>query len=73
MGLRFPRLNNISFWCALLWIFIGHSTVLSYESATPDSGLILNRIMAVAEPCKLSDLPNVEKTRGPEHVTKAID
>jgi group II intron reverse transcriptase/maturase len=29
--------------------------------------------MAVAKPCKLSDLPNVEITRGPEHVTKAID
>jgi hypothetical protein len=73
MGLRFPRLNNISFWCALLWIFIGYSSVLSYESVTQDSGLKLNGILAVAKPCKLSDLPKFEKTRGPEHVTKAID
>jgi len=73
MGLRFPRLNNISFWCALFWIFIGYSTVLRYESVTQDSNVILNGIMAVARPCKLSDLPDVKITRGPEHVTKAID
>lgn len=29
--------------------------------------------MAVVSPCKLSDLPDVEITRGPEHVTKVID
>jgi hypothetical protein len=57
----------------LLWIFKGYSTVLRYESVTQDSNVILNGIMAVAWPCKLSDLPEFEKTRGPEHVTKAID
>lgn len=40
---------------------------------TQDSDLILNGIMAVALPCKLSDLPDVEITREPEHVTKAMD
>ena len=39
---------------------------------TQDSNLILNGIMAVALSCKLSDLPDVEITREPEHVTKAI-
>lgn len=56
-----------------MWIFIGYSTVLSYESVTQDSDLILNGIMGVAMPCKLSDLPEVEITREPEHVTKAMD
>ena len=40
---------------------------------TQSSDFILNGIMAVALPCKLSDLPDVTKTRGPEHVTNVMD
>jgi group II intron reverse transcriptase/maturase len=42
-------------------------------SMTQSSDLILNGILAVALPCKLSDLPDVTKTRGPEHVTNVMD
>jgi hypothetical protein len=71
--MAFPRLNNISFWCALLWISIGYSIVLSWLSNTHSSDFILIGIKAVASPCKLSDLPDVEITRGPEHVTNVMD
>ena len=44
-----------------------------YKSMTHNPALASRGTMDVAIPCKLSDLPDVEITRGPEHVTKAIN
>jgi hypothetical protein len=82
--MAFPRLNNISFWCAPLWIFMGCIVVL--HSPYPTSlkknigslsltqreettkNLINTRIDVTF--CKSISLPDVEMTRGQEHANK---
>lgn len=73
MGLRFPRLNNISFWRALLWILIGCFMIMCYLSMTQSFDTLLLGTMVVAIPYKLNDLPNTKMDRGPEHVIKAMN
>ena len=71
--MAFPRLNNISFWRALLWILIGSSLVKYQGGMTHNSDTLLLGTMVVAIPYKLNDLPDAEMDRGPEHVIKAMN
>lgn len=52
--MAFPRLNNISFWCASFGLFC----------------VCPKRVKAVVVPCKSTSLPKPEMGEGPEHASK---
>lgn len=76
---RFPRLNNISFWCAPLWIFVGR-IVVKWDSndesesfsSTKRNVIPLTLINTGIDVIfrKSSSLPDVEMAKGPEHATE---
>lgn len=83
--MAFPRLNNISFWRAWLWIFTGYiaayawSVALSHESPTQEPiqllilAVTLINVGSVATFCKSISLTDVEMTRRVEHANEAQD
>ena len=77
--MAFPRLNNISFWCASLWILIGHISFNLSLTSSLVMGLIhpvwygwdLN-VSSLLIYCKSCSLPQGENLEGPEHATNAV-
>lgn len=77
--MAFPRLNNISFWCAPLWIFMGR-IVVKWDSndesesfsSTKRNVIPLTLINTGIDVIfrKSSSLPDVEMAKGPEHATE---
>lgn len=77
--MAFPRLNNISFWCAPLWIFVGR-IVVKWDSKDESESFSSTKRNVI--PLKLintgidvifrksSSLPDVEMAKGPEHATE---
>ena len=71
MGLRFPRLNNISFWCALFWLFYGCLYLLVMEF-TPSlmNCYVIGMTRNTQIFYKASGSPDSEMDRGQEHAGK---
>jgi len=74
----FPRLNNIGFWCALLWIYLG-CIIWNNFSPSGTQGftnfevkeIIYTGVVTILH--KSSSLPDSEIDRGQEHATKGKD
>jgi group II intron reverse transcriptase/maturase len=75
IDMAFPRLNNISFWCALLWILIGYLGVCCglaslVELASLSYQYKCIKILITSNLGNPTSLPNSEIDRGPEHASK---
>jgi hypothetical protein len=75
IDMAFPRLNNISFWCALLWILIGYFDVwlviiILVELASLVNQYKCNKILITSNLGNPTSLLNSEIDRGPEHASK---
>lgn len=83
--MAFPRLNNISFWRASLWILIDYLSfnyiyapifIKDRQRATGQTPLDIYKanieIGIIQIYCKSCSLPDEEISKGPEHATKAI-
>jgi retron-type reverse transcriptase len=76
IDMAFPRLNNISFWCALLWILIGRfgnmcGIAMLVELASLSDTHTCIKILNTSNFGNPTSLPNSEIDRGPEHASKA--
>lgn len=83
--MAYPRLNNISFWCAPLWIFKGNTIEQDNQATNEDHTssepktltmsyiLILISMGTDVMYSKSFSLPNSEMDRGPEHAENALN
>ncbi len=71
--MAFPRLNNVSFWCASLRLLYGYFTLIELKVLT-NFGMIyqanIGKVIVAQRLSKTRNLPNSEIDRGQEHVTK---
>ena len=76
--MAFPRLNNISFWCASLWILIGYANLyccpvmyMTMGIIHPLSGVVDISVDSLSMYRKSCSLPKGEIPEGQEHATNA--